>query len=60
MTLHQIIALRFSLDEGFLGLVERAIKENLEPTSINQSIQNWKPNYNLDDGLVETIKMEIK
>ena len=21
---------------------------------------NWKPNYNLDDGLVETIKMEIK
>jgi len=46
LTLHEIIALRFSLDEELLGLVERAIKGNLKPTSINQSIQNWKPDYN--------------
>jgi hypothetical protein len=34
------------LDEEFLGLVERAIKVNLKPTSIKQTIQNWKPDYN--------------
>jgi hypothetical protein len=46
LTLRQIIALRFAPDEEFVGLVNRAIKENLKPTSIKQSIQNWKPDYN--------------
>ena len=26
--------------------IERAIKENLKPSTIKQSIQNWKPDYN--------------
>jgi len=46
LTLRQIIALRFAPDEEFVQLVERAIKENLKPSSIKQSIQNWKPDYN--------------
>jgi len=46
LTLRQIIALRFAPDEEFVELVERAIKENLKPTSIKQSIQNWKPDHN--------------
>ena len=46
LTLRQIIALRFAPDEEFVQLVERAIKENLKPSTIKQSIQNWKPDYN--------------
>jgi len=46
LTLRQIIALRFAPDEEFVKLVERAIKENLKPSSIKKSIQNWKPDYN--------------
>ncbi len=45
VTLRQIIALRFAPDEEFIELVERALKENLKPTSIKQSIKNWKPDY---------------
>ncbi len=46
LTLRQIIALRFAPDEEFVELVDRAIKENLKPTTIKQSIQHWKPDYN--------------
>jgi hypothetical protein len=46
LTLRQIIALRFAPDEEFVDLVDRAIKENLKPSTIKQSIQHWKPDYN--------------
>ena len=45
LTMHQIIALRFSSDEEFVSLVDRAIKENLTPKEIKQAVKNWKPDY---------------
>lgn len=41
----QIIALRFASDEEFLKLVQRTLSENLDPKTIKQAIQNWKPDY---------------
>jgi hypothetical protein len=46
LTLAQIIALRFAPDEEFVGLVDRAINENLTQNSIKQAIQNWKADHN--------------
>ena len=40
------LTLRFAPDEEFVDLVDRAIKENLKPTTIKESIQHWKPDYN--------------
>jgi hypothetical protein len=42
----QIIALRFAPDAEFLGLVEKAVKENLSNKDIKLAIQNWKADYN--------------
>lgn len=42
LTISQIIALRFAPDEEFLGLVERAVKENLSNNDIKKAIVNWK------------------
>lgn len=41
----QIIALRFASDEEFPKLVQRTLSENLDPKTIKQAIQNWKPDY---------------
>jgi len=38
----QLFALRFAPDEELAGLTQRAIRENLSPDAIKQSIQNWK------------------
>ena len=42
ITTRQIIGLRFSSDEEFVDLVERAIQENLSEKEIKQAIKNWK------------------
>jgi hypothetical protein len=42
----QIIALRFAPDAEFIGLVEKAVKENLSNKDIKLAIQNWKADYN--------------
>ena len=41
----QVVALRFASDEEFVGLVEKAAKENLSSKEIKMSIQNWKADY---------------
>lgn len=41
----QIIALRFAGDDEFVALCERAVREQLAPKAIKESIQNWKPDY---------------
>lgn len=41
----QLFALRFAPDEEFVGLVKRAISENLSGTAIKKSIKNWKGDY---------------
>jgi hypothetical protein len=45
VSMRQIIALRFAEDEEFVGLTEKAIKENLSPKEIKKSIKNWRPDY---------------
>jgi len=45
LSVYQIIALRFSSDEEFVDLTERAIKENLKPDQIKRLIKNWRPDY---------------
>ncbi|NLP56853.1 DUF6526 family protein [Lutibacter sp. B1] len=42
LTIRQIIGLRFSSDEEFLVLVERAEKENLSEKEIKKAVKNWK------------------
>jgi len=42
LTIRQIIALRFAADEEFIGLVERAVMENLSNDDIKKAIKNWK------------------
>jgi membrane-bound ClpP family serine protease len=45
LTVQQIIALRFAPDSEFVGLVDRAIKENLSNKDIKLAIQNWKADF---------------
>jgi len=42
ITTRQIIGLRFASDEEFVGLVDRAAKENLSEKDIKKAIKNWK------------------
>ncbi len=42
LTISQIIALRFAPDEEFIGLTERAVKENLSNDDIKKAVKNWK------------------
>jgi len=42
ITTRQIIGLRFSPDEEFVDLVERAIQENLSEKEIKEAVKNWK------------------
>lgn len=41
----QMAALRFAGDEEFGILLERTLKENLNPKDIKQSIKNWQGDY---------------
>jgi hypothetical protein len=45
LTIYQVIALRFASDDEFVGLVEKALTENLSPRDIKKSIRNWKPDF---------------
>jgi hypothetical protein len=45
LTMGQIIALRFASDEEYIALTERAIKEQLKPAEIKQSIKNWRADH---------------
>ena len=38
----QIVALRFASDAEFIGLAERAARENLSNTDIKKAIKNWR------------------
>jgi hypothetical protein len=42
LTMGQIIALRFSSDEEFVALSERAVNEGLSSKEIKQNIKNWR------------------
>jgi hypothetical protein len=42
LRLGQIIALRFASDEELIGLMDRAINENLSGTEIKKAITNWQ------------------
>ena len=45
LTMSQIIALRFAPDLEFVGLVNRAIAENLSNDAIKKAIKDWKPDH---------------
>jgi len=45
LSVRQIIGLRFASDEEYVGLAERAIKENLSENQIKKEIKNWKGDY---------------
>ena len=42
LTVRQIVGLRFSSDEEFPALAEKAIQENLSESDIKKQIKNWK------------------
>jgi len=46
LTMQQIVALRFAPDLELVGLVNRAITENLSNNEIKKAIKNWKPDLN--------------
>jgi hypothetical protein len=41
----QLIALRFAPDEEVPSLVEKILRENLEPKAIKKAINRWRPDY---------------
>lgn len=43
LTMRQIIGLRFASDEEYIGLSEKAVKENLSEKEIKLQIKIWKP-----------------
>lgn len=45
LKMSQIIALRFADDEEWLGLMKRAIDENLSNTQIKKEIKKWKADH---------------
>jgi hypothetical protein len=45
LTISQIIALRFAPDHEMVGLVDRAVRENLNNNQIKKAIQKWKPDH---------------
>ena len=42
LTVRQIVGLRFSSDDEFPALAEKAIQENLSESDIKKQIKNWK------------------
>jgi hypothetical protein len=45
LTEQQLVALRFAADAEVPSLVERILRENLQPKAIKQAIQTWRPDY---------------
>jgi hypothetical protein len=45
LTEQQLIALRFASDAELPSLVDKALREKMEPNAIKQSIQNWRPDH---------------
>ncbi len=45
LTEQQLIALRFAADEEIPSLVEKTLRENLEPKTIKKAINNWRSDY---------------
>jgi hypothetical protein len=45
LSLHQIISIRFAGDDELENLVEKVVRENLNPKQIKAVIINWKPDY---------------
>lgn len=45
LTLQQIIALRFSLDEAFPSLCTKAIESGMEPDAIKRAIIEWRADH---------------
>jgi hypothetical protein len=43
LKLSQIIALRFAPDEEFVGLADRAVREDLSADEIKKTIKKWRP-----------------
>ena len=42
LTVRQIVGLRFSSDEEFPALAQKAIQDNLSEKEIKKQIKNWK------------------
>jgi hypothetical protein len=45
LTLQQIIALRFSMDEEFPSLCTKAVESNMEPAAIKSAIIEWRSDH---------------
>ncbi len=45
LTEPQLIALRFAADEEVPSLVEKTVRENLDPKAIKKAINHWRPDY---------------
>ncbi len=45
LTIRQIIGLRFSSDEEFLSLSQRAVTENISEENIKKMIKKWRADY---------------
>ena len=45
LTERQLIALRFAADDEIPSLVEKILREKLDPKAIKRAINNWRPDY---------------
>ncbi|TBH74970.1 DUF6526 family protein [Aquirufa nivalisilvae] len=45
LEIHQIVALRFASDDELLGLIDKAILQNLSPKEIKKSIREWQGDF---------------
>jgi Family of unknown function (DUF6526) len=45
LTLTQIVALRFAADDELPGLIERTVREHLNPSDIKRSVKSWQADH---------------